>query len=213
MRHLITSHFTGNIKAREFRMGRDDQWAEGRNHQRQIKLCCPGQALQWWSDIAYCHCCQWSNMVISSAGTLLQASPRNLAVSHGEVVAEQGHAISSAIYPLAVSGAQKRCPTSFTHLSRQKNGTEGDGNSGLCTRIVNLLKEKERSRLVSEKAHLNRFFPPYGLYSPPGFSVHGILQARIPECVVMLSSRGSSWLRDQTHISHFSCLGRQVLYH
>ena len=28
--------------------------------------------------------------------------------------------------------------------------------------------------------------------SPPGFSVHGILQARILEWVVMLSSRGSS---------------------
>ena len=29
--------------------------------------------------------------------------------------------------------------------------------------------------------------------SPPGFSVHGILQARILEWVVMPSSRGSSW--------------------
>ena len=33
---------------------------------------------------------------------------------------------------------------------------------------------------------------PYGLYSPPGSSVHGILQARILEWVAMLSSRGSS---------------------
>ena len=30
-------------------------------------------------------------------------------------------------------------------------------------------------------------------YSPPGSSVHGILQARILEWVAMLSSRGSSW--------------------
>ena len=37
--------------------------------------------------------------------------------------------------------------------------------------------------------------------SPPGSSVHGILQARILEWVAMPSSRGSSWLRDQTHIS------------
>ena len=35
----------------------------------------------------------------------------------------------------------------------------------------------------------------------PGFSIHGILQARILERVAMPSSRGSSWLRDQTHIS------------
>ena len=44
-------------------------------------------------------------------------------------------------------------------------------------------------------------------------SVHGILQARILEWVAMSSSRGSSWPRDQTRVSNFSCLGRQVLYH
>ena len=32
--------------------------------------------------------------------------------------------------------------------------------------------------------------------TPPGFSVHGILQARIMECVVIFHSRGSSWPRD-----------------
>ena len=38
--------------------------------------------------------------------------------------------------------------------------------------------------------------------SPQGSSVHGILQARILEWVVMPSSRGSSWPRDRTHISY-----------
>ena len=37
--------------------------------------------------------------------------------------------------------------------------------------------------------------------SPPGSSVHGILQARILEWVAMLSSRASSWFRGQIHIS------------
>ena len=37
--------------------------------------------------------------------------------------------------------------------------------------------------------------------SPPGSSVHGILQARILEWVAMPFSRGSSQPRDQTHIS------------
>ena len=37
--------------------------------------------------------------------------------------------------------------------------------------------------------------------SPPGSSVHGILQARILECVAILFSRGSSWLRDWTWLS------------
>ena len=41
--------------------------------------------------------------------------------------------------------------------------------------------------------------------SPPGFSVHGILQARILEWVAMTFSKGSSWPRDWTHISYISC--------
>ena len=46
--------------------------------------------------------------------------------------------------------------------------------------------------------------------SPPGSSVHGILQARILEQVAISSSRGSSQPRDWTCIS---CIGRWVLYH
>ena len=37
--------------------------------------------------------------------------------------------------------------------------------------------------------------------SLPGSSVHGILQARILEWVVLLSSKGSSQLRGQTQVS------------
>ena len=49
--------------------------------------------------------------------------------------------------------------------------------------------------------------------SPPGFSVHGVLQARILEWVAMPSSRGSSPLRNRTRISYMSCTGRRILYH
>ena len=42
--------------------------------------------------------------------------------------------------------------------------------------------------------------------SPPGSSVHGILQARILECIAMPTSRGSSWPRGWTRLSCFSCL-------
>ena len=48
--------------------------------------------------------------------------------------------------------------------------------------------------------------------SPPGCSVHGILQARILEWLAVPSSRGSSPPRNQTHISYVFCIGRQVLY-
>ena len=50
-------------------------------------------------------------------------------------------------------------------------------------------------------------------HGPPGSSVHGSLQARILEWVVMPSSKGSSWPRDRTCVSYVSCIGRQVLYH
>ena len=48
--------------------------------------------------------------------------------------------------------------------------------------------------------------------SPPGSSVHGILQARIREGVAVPSSRGSSRPRDGTHDSGVSCTGRRVLH-
>ena len=41
--------------------------------------------------------------------------------------------------------------------------------------------------------------------SPPGSSVHRILQARILEWVALLSFRVSSWYRDWTCISYASC--------
>ena len=40
--------------------------------------------------------------------------------------------------------------------------------------------------------------------SPPGFSAHGILQARILECIAMSSSRGYPKPRDRTCISCIS---------
>ena len=44
-------------------------------------------------------------------------------------------------------------------------------------------------------------------YSPPGTSVHGILQARILEPVAISSSRGSS------RSNCIACIGRQIIYH
>ena len=56
--------------------------------------------------------------------------------------------------------------------------------------------------------------------SPPGSSVHGIIQLRILEWVAISSSRGSSQPRDQTCIScqtgdasGFFAIGRWILYH
>ena len=49
--------------------------------------------------------------------------------------------------------------------------------------------------------------------SPPGSSVHRILQARILEWVVISYSRGSSWPRDHTHVPWVSYIDRWVSSH
>ena len=49
--------------------------------------------------------------------------------------------------------------------------------------------------------------------SPPGSSVHGILQERILAWVAMPTYRKSSQPRGQTCVSLISCIGRWVLYH
>ena len=51
--------------------------------------------------------------------------------------------------------------------------------------------------------------------SPPGSSVHGILQARILEWIAMPSFRGSSWPRNWTPVSYVFCINRRhsvILY-
>ena len=57
-----------------------------------------------------------------------------------------------------------------------------------------------------------RLFEILWMVAHQATSVHGIFQARILEWVAMPSSRGSSQLRDQTHISYISCIGRWVFY-
>ena len=49
--------------------------------------------------------------------------------------------------------------------------------------------------------------------SPPGSSVHRILQARILEWVVMPSCRGSSLSRGWTHVSCISCIAGGFFTH
>ena len=46
--------------------------------------------------------------------------------------------------------------------------------------------------------------------SPPGSSVHEILQARVLERVAISSSKGSSQPRDWTHISWVSCIAGRL---
>ena len=65
--------------------------------------------------------------------------------------------------------------------------------------------KKEKSGSVAQSCPT--LCDPIGC-SPPGFSVHGILQARILEWVVIPFSRGSSPPRDQTWICWVSSIDR-----
>ena len=51
---------------------------------------------------------------------------------------------------------------------------------------------------------MSRSLWPHSLYSLPGSFAHGILQARILEWVAIPFSRGSSWPRGQTQVSHIA---------
>ena len=61
-----------------------------------------------------------------------------------------------------------------------------------------LFKDRIRSLLVTQ-SHLTPWEPMN--WSPPGFSVHGFIQAGILECVAIPFSRGSSRPKDWTWVS------------
>ena len=66
-----------------------------------------------------------------------------------------------------------------------------------------------RKLLFSHCVVSNSFATAWTVCSPPGSSVHGILQARILEWAAIPFSRGSSQPREWTWVS---CIGRQILY-
>ena len=135
----------------------------------------------------------------------------------------------SAIFPDSSVGKKSTCyggdPGSIPGLGRspgevirypiQYSGLE---NSMDCI-VRGVAKSQTRQCLSLSLSHHLSPFKLYGLvtqlcptlfdpmdYSLPGSSVHGILQARILEWVVMPSSRGSSQPRDQTQV--FCITGR-----
>ena len=73
-----------------------------------------------------------------------------------------------------------------------------------------LLAQAELCSMLSHFSHARLFAMPWTI---PGSSVHGILWARILECVAISSSRGSSPPGGRTYVSYVFCIGRQVLYH
>ena len=58
-----------------------------------------------------------------------------------------------------------------------------------------------RARILSEVLFIQSYLCDPMDCSPPGSSVHGLLQARILEWVAIPFSRGSSWLKDRAWVS------------
>ena len=103
----------------------------------------------------------------------------------------------------------------FTHLTHTQPSLL---NALLPTQIpphthLGYHRSKDSTSVCAQSLSRVRLFETPMDCSPPGSSVHGILQARILEWVAISYPWGSSWPRDRTHISCVPCIGRQVLYH
>ena len=93
-------------------------------------------------------------------------------------------------------------------------------NSWALCFFVHVSKEKQNVLAPAFLIHLQSdcclvssdFCDPLNC-SQPGFSIHGIILARILEWVAVSSSKGSSQPRDGICVSCDSCIGRQILYH
>ena len=96
---------------------------------------------------------------------------------------------------------KKAEPGLISHLGRE-TGKSCLETTVLCARLCCAKSLQSRPTLCYPRDH-----------SPPGSSVHDILQANILEWVAMPSSRGSSRPRDHTCLFHVSWTGRQALHH
>ena len=86
---------------------------------------------------------------------------------------------------------------SCSHSEQRRKKNKGDAD----------WKGRRKCHCLQVRSHFSRvrlFFDPVD-YSPPGSTVHGILQTSILEWVAIPFYRGSSWPRDKTHISSVPC--------
>ena len=117
-------------------------------------------------------------------------------ISHREILPVK---CSIICYPLATPLHNH----SFLHQLRQEEGKFQD----LRISVV----DKGVSRSVCVLNHVQLLVTPWTtVHQAP---VHGIFQARILEWVAISFSRGSSWPRDQTHISCVSCIASRFFTH
>ena len=95
----------------------------------------------------------------------------------------------------------------------------GDGQGGLACCGSWGRRKSDTTEQLSNTFLINSYTPALQPMdcSLPGSSIHGIFQARILECVAISFSRGSSWPRDWSQVSHavgrrFYRLSHQEVY-
>ena len=97
------------------------------------------------------------------------------------------------------------------------HNTTNYNNSAILKRVyiwfsIHFYHYSTRYMACTHAKSLQSYLTPCGPMdcSPPGSSVHGILQATILQWVAMPSSRGSSWPRDQVPVSYVSALAGSI---
>ena len=136
-------------------------------------------------------------------------------------VAQSCSVVSNSLWPHELQHARFPCPSPFVKVRKKwfwilvTHDFILDGFINLYVVVASVIYREhicvciEYLRACCVASVVSTLCNPMD-YSPAGFSVHGILQARLLEWVAMPSSRRSSQPRDQTHVS---CIGKHVLYH
>ena len=109
----------------------------------------------------------------------------------------------------------KQLTKEVSHIWGKKKPKLGNIFKGIGLKIIILYISAWTLKVIRHRLHAKSLQSCLTLCdpmdcSPPGSSVHGILQTRILEWVAISFSKGSSWPRDRTCIS---CICRRILYY
>ena len=112
------------------------------------------------------------------------------------------HHFHSTVYGQSSQSNKARNLKSHPHWKRKSKTVF------YCRKYFNLCRKLNQISKKPMCAKLLQLWPTLSdpmVCNPPGYSIHGILQARILDWVAILLSRRSSWPRDWTCVSYVCC--------
>ena len=179
---------------------------------QHTRLPCPSSTPRIYSNS-----CRWCHPTISYSvipfSSHLQSFPASGSFQMGQFFASGGQSIvvsaSASVLPVNI---QDWFPLGWTDwISWQLDGETMETVTDFILGGSKITADGDYSHEIKTLAPWKKSYDMYVFScltfcnpmdcSPPGFSVHGIFQARIPKWVAISSSRGSSWPRDPTYIS------------